>query len=83
MAIEMPREAAGTADRIDFRSLLRTSSTDHDFNIVFPIGSTTSERWSPRSQASDAIKAIDREIIELFLEMEPRYSRTNRMLAEM
>jgi len=87
MVIEMPK--AVTADKIDLRSLLRTASTYHRLNIVFPVGNTTSERWSPlsdeslRSHANDAMNANDQEIIGLFLEIEPRYSRTNRMLAEM
>lgn len=44
MAIEMPIEA-GTANEVDFRSLVYAASTHPRPDTSFPFGKPTSEKW--------------------------------------
>src|SRR5437588_4070722 len=55
MAIEIPTDAR-TADKIDFRSLLySTSSTYHQSRVLLTSGNPTSEGWpAPTLQVKDA-----------------------------
>ena len=63
MAIEMPIEA-GTANKVNFSSLVYAASTYPQFEIPFPFGSSTSDKGIAlinesyhSSEAEDAIRA--------------------------
>ncbi len=58
MVIEMPIEA-GTANEVDFRSLVYAASTHPQSNISFPFGKPTSEKWSVLTGESHRSREVE------------------------
>jgi hypothetical protein len=89
MNIDLLNRGSGATDKFVPRSLLEQAETPAPSRPHLQSGNPTSTTISISilapgvSKEQEPVEANDAEIIALFLEIEPEYSRTNRLLADL
>jgi hypothetical protein len=89
MSMDLLNSGSNATDKFVPRSLLEKASPPAPSRSHLQSGNPTSTTISISvlaqkvSKEQEPVEANDAEIIALFLEIEPEYSRTNRLLADL